>query len=80
MSEQNDTSRLDRQADRMEDQERRLDNDLPPRGAGDRPSAARAPGGVPNDTTRLDRQEDRMEDQERRLENGQPPSSLNGGT
>lgn len=80
MSERNDTSRLDRQADRMEEQERRLDHDLPPRDVGDRPGAAAAPGGVPNDTTRLDRQEDRMEAQERRLENGQPPKSLDGGT
>lgn len=31
MSEQNDTSRLDRQEDRMEDQQRRLENDQPPR-------------------------------------------------
>jgi hypothetical protein len=78
MSEQNDTSRLDRQEDRMEDQERRLKNDQPPASLAGRDSTApaRAPGGAEPPTPRLDRQEDRMEDQERRLETGQPPRDV----
>ena len=80
MSQYDDTSSLDQIADRMEDQERRLENDQPPRTQGDRRGAAATPGGAQNDTTRLDRQEDRMEDQERRLENGQPPRHLSGGS
>lgn len=76
MSEQNDTSRLDRQEDRMEDQERRLKQDQPPKSLAGRDSTARAPVGGEPATPRLDRQEDRMEDQERRLETGQPPRDV----
>ena len=77
MSEQNDTSRLDRQEDRMEDQERRLENDQPPRSLGDRAMATRDVG--PTEAG-LERQESRMEDQERRLERGQPPRTPHGET
>jgi hypothetical protein len=78
MSEQNDTSRLDRQEDRMEDQERRLKNDQPPRSLGARSGAPTPPAAPRPDTTRLDRQADVMEDQQRRLENDQPPRDVPG--
>jgi hypothetical protein len=78
MSEQNDTSRLDRQEDRMEDQERRLKNDQPPKSLDGQDSTVRSPAGAAPATPRLDRQEDRMEEQERRLENGEPPRDAGG--
>lgn len=76
MSEQNDTSRLDRLEARMEDQERRLERDQPPRslsGGGGRgtPTERARPGALD-----LDRKADQMEDQERRLENDLPPPSI----
>lgn len=78
MSQHDDSPRLDRQADRMEEQERRLEQDLPQRSEGGG-GPIENPGGTPRSTPTLDRMEDRLEDQERRLENDQPPRSLGGG-
>jgi hypothetical protein len=75
MSQQEDTPRLDRQAERMEDQERRLENDQPPSSLNSMPARSVPPTAQPA-TPSLDVQEDRMEDQERRLENGQPPRNV----
>lgn len=71
-----DTPRLDRQADRMEDQEQRLDQDVPPRSLGGGGGPPPPPPGPEPATPRLDRAADRMEAQERRLDRDEPPASL----
>jgi hypothetical protein len=69
MSQQDDTTRLDQQEARMEDQERRLENGQPPRDA--RANVPTYAATTPD--LGLDAQDDRMKDQERRLENDLPP-------